>query len=42
MDLVFHSHTGHADVERMERIAREVGLHDYVDAKVADDLSEKA
>ncbi|VDB91654.1 unnamed protein product [Peniophora sp. CBMAI 1063] len=29
MDLVFHSRTGHADVERMARIARELGIHDY-------------
>lgn len=29
MDLVFHSHTGHADVERMSRIARELGLNQY-------------
>lgn len=29
MDLVFHSRTGHADVERMARIARELGMHDH-------------
>jgi len=41
MDIVFHSHTGHADVERMTRIASEIGLHNYVDAKAANGYSEK-
>ncbi|KAI0033480.1 hexose transport-related protein [Vararia minispora EC-137] len=39
MDLVFRSHTGSADVERMERIAREIGLRRYTVA--SDDEPEK-
>jgi hypothetical protein len=31
MDLVFHSRVGRSDVERMARIAREIGLDRYAD-----------
>ena len=38
MDLVFHSHTGHADVERMARIARELGMHERSEKDTLEDV----